>query len=200
MKRTSNNNEVENKAQKEERNCLTFDQSYDRVWFNDAIQNNNKKEIVMARSTSTSVEAYKGEFGTMTEADKQEIEMRKEEIMEKVMEKKEAERTALIEGLIPAAIEMLATKYKPVRTARAIRGDLKRLEAAAGRSTAQGVNNTLSYLDSFDCNGWIDDIDTEKTAIGLYLSLTTWDEPLMEKYEGNGSGERSKFVRNNFYN
>ena len=156
------------------------------------------KEIVMAKST-TSVEAYKGEFGTMTEADKQEIKMRKEEIMEKVMEKKEAERTALIEGLIPSAIEMLATKFEPVRTARAIRGDLKRLEAAAGRSTAQGVNNTLSYLDSFEGNGWIDDIDTEKTAIGLYLSLTTWDEPLMLKYEGNGSAERSKFIQN-FYN
>ena len=58
------------------------------------------------------------------------------------------------------------------------------------------VVNTLSYLNSFDCDGWLSDIDDKKVAVGLYLTLTTWNDEFGKRYKGETSSVRQNFIKN----
>jgi hypothetical protein len=101
----------------------------------------------------------------------------------------ERKHLAQIETLLPGALKMLSKCYNPAKNPSEIVADMKTYT----KSPAKTVYNVLSYLQTFDADGWLD-IDTRRVAMAVYLSLTTWDEELGKKYGGEDSVTRQRFI------
>ena len=103
----------------------------------------------------------------------------------------ERKHLAQIEKLLPDALKMLSKCYNPAKSPAKILADMRDY----AKSPAKAVYNVLSYLQTFDADGWLtEDIDARRVAMAVYLSLTTWDEELGKKYGGEDSVTRQRFI------